>query len=72
MKVYCGDCKYYGDYGNEMDMLLLCAHPDNQIKVDSPSGQKWTCKGYPDGINNDNNCQWFKPKWYRRGKYRNR
>ena len=75
MKVYCGDCKHYYE-SNPFMGSDCCNHPQNWTHTADETYFETGDFGHftwiPKNHNKDNDCNLFKPKWYRRGKYRNR
>ena len=61
-KVYCNECKFFGDLpiyylGNP----YCCNAPQNLCRRDDWQGAKYRNKE-PRDLNRDNNCGWFEPQ----------
>jgi len=73
-KVYCRDCKYFQAFSYYT--VERCLHEDNGQVMSNDTyerpGFKWAGESLPKHQNEHNDCNLFKPKWYRRGKYRNK
>lgn len=66
MKKYCGDCKYFerGCLGGG------CKAPENIKTGEDYKGHYKYCINLPGEMNKNNDCKLFKPKWYKKRKYR--
>ena len=68
MKVYCGDCKYFHKaFEPDFDQ---CRYYKNGEFFDCYDKIYFDWAAHPKSINRNNGCEWFTPKWYRKGKYR--
>ena len=59
MKKYCSNCKYY------YWQIMRCVAPQNLIKIDYFWGDTNEYKEHPAFINLNNNCPYYKRKWWK-------
>lgn len=69
MNVFCSDCRYNIDIGGEYRENCQCHYPDNVI-TKYKYKDEYTAFVYDESVKNKNNdCGWFKPKWFKKRKY---
>ena len=64
MKVYCNNCKYIWD-GSEYYCEDRCHHPTNMERVDKPTHWYMCSIKSLEILNESNNCEWYKRKWWK-------
>jgi len=69
-KVFCNKCKYYVYY-HFNEIKETCKHPKNIGYYNDYNKRKKYYAHDPKIINKNNNCEWFKFKWFYFRKKRN-
>ena len=71
---YCKNCKYYCNTSYSLGTVNYnprnphqCSYKDNLEFVDNAIGTDVQIKKFANEINKNNDCMWYKKKWYKFG-----
>ena len=67
-KVFCKNCRYFRRFSSPGHPFVVtdCYAPENTEETYDFEGKYEILINDPNFINKNNNCPWFKKKWYKR------